>query len=64
MVQIGGHIKFAPDGPWAEFGPPTITRPLLLLGSCGAINSRGGGWLPCPGRLGGALAQGCLADCG
>lgn len=41
-VLIGGHIIIQEDGPWVEKGPPTITRDLTLIGSCAAINSRGG----------------------
>ncbi|KAL4424315.1 hypothetical protein ABPG75_001616 [Micractinium tetrahymenae] len=41
-VQVGVHIKFADDGPWATNGAPTITRPLTIIGKCGAVNSNGG----------------------
>lgn len=51
-VLLGGHIAISEDGPWVERGPPTITRELTIIGSCSAINSRGGA--P-PGA-----ARGCL----
>lgn len=43
VVTIGGHIQFSAKGPWATLGPPTIGRPLTIVGSCMAINSKGGG---------------------
>lgn len=39
---MGSHIMLSEDGPWVERGPPTITRELTIVGSCAAINSRGG----------------------
>lgn len=58
-MLIGGHIMIQEDGPWAERGPPAITRELTIVGSCGAINSRGGGL---PGCFAPEQRRGTLCD--
>ena len=42
VVYLGSHIQFQPNGPWVTNGPPVISRPFALVGSCIAINAAGG----------------------
>jgi predicted outer membrane repeat protein len=41
-VHVGGHIKFLPNGPWAKYGPPKLSRAITIIGKCTAINNQGG----------------------